>query len=105
LYHALGFIAERMSLGVAIFVCAMLGTVRPRLAVRWALLAVAIVFFGFLYSDERAVNGFDDRMENLVARAPSQATGGQAGNGPHDAPSTFARRVRATARDRFAPHL
>jgi len=68
-YHALGFIAERMSLGVAVFVCALLGTVRPRMPVRWALLAVAIVFFGFLYRDERAVNGFEDRMQNLVAQS------------------------------------
>jgi hypothetical protein len=74
-YHALGFIAERMSLGVAVFVCAMLGTVRPRMPVRWALLAVAIVFFGFLYSDERALNGFEDRMQNLVAHAPSLRPG------------------------------
>jgi hypothetical protein len=69
LYHALGFIAERMSLGVAIFVCALLGTVRPRMPVRWAQVALAIVFFGFLYSDERVLNGFEDRMQNLVAQA------------------------------------
>jgi hypothetical protein len=68
LYQALGYIAERMSLGVAIFVCALLGAVRPRRPVRFALVAVAVVFFGFLYSDERVVNGFEDRMQNLVAR-------------------------------------
>lgn len=71
-YHALGFIAERMSLGVAVCVCALLGTVRPRTPIRWALVVVAIVFFGFLYSDERTLNGFEDRMQNLVALAPSQ---------------------------------
>jgi hypothetical protein len=95
LYHALGFIAERMSLGVAVFVCALLGTVRPRRPVRWALLAVAIVFFGFLYSDERVLNGFEDRMQNLVAHAPSQPTGGL---GANDAPSALGSRVRAAAR-------
>jgi hypothetical protein len=68
-YHALGFIAERMSLGVAVCVCALLGTVQPRRMVRWAPLAVAIVFFGFLYCDERRLNGFEDRMQNLTAHA------------------------------------
>jgi hypothetical protein len=67
-YHALGFLAERMSLGVAVCVCALLGTVRPRLLERWALVVVAIVFFGFLYRDERTLNGFEDRMEDLVAQ-------------------------------------
>ena len=69
-YHALGFVAERMSLGVAVCVCALLGTVQARTPVRWAMVVVAIVFFSFLYSDERRVNGFEDRMENLVAHAP-----------------------------------
>jgi hypothetical protein len=74
-YHALGFIAERMSLGVAVCVCALLGAVRPRRAVRWALVVVAICFFGFLYTDERALNGFEDRMQNLIAQAPSPVGG------------------------------
>jgi hypothetical protein len=69
-YHALGFVAERMSLGVAVCVCALLGTVRPRTPIRWAMVVVAVVFFSFLYRDERMVNGFEDRMENLVAHAP-----------------------------------
>jgi len=66
-YHALSFLAERMSLGVAVCVCAMLGAVRPRVTEKWALVAVAILFFGFLYRDERILNGFADRMENLTA--------------------------------------
>ncbi len=72
-YHALGFIAERMSLGVAVCVCALLGTVKPRAVVRWALVVVAIVFFGFLYYDERKLNGFGDRMQNLTALAPPES--------------------------------
>ncbi|HLK64057.1 MAG TPA: hypothetical protein VKU19_11490 [Bryobacteraceae bacterium] len=68
-YQALGYIAERMSLGVAVCVCALLGAVKPRVTVRWAMVAIAVVFFGFLYSDERSVNGFEDRMQNLVAHS------------------------------------
>jgi hypothetical protein len=68
--NALSFIAERMSLGVAICVCAMLGTVRPRLLERWALVVVSILFFCFVYVDERALNSFEDRMEDVVSQLP-----------------------------------
>jgi hypothetical protein len=69
--NALSYIAERMSLGVAVCVCAMLGTVQPRISERWALAAVALVFFGFVYVDERALNSFEDRMEYVVAQLPA----------------------------------
>jgi hypothetical protein len=68
--HALSYIAERMSLGVAVCVCAMLGAVRPRLLERCALIAVSVVFFGFIYADERALNRFEDRMQDVVAQLP-----------------------------------
>ncbi|HYW47722.1 MAG TPA: hypothetical protein VE959_32940 [Bryobacteraceae bacterium] len=71
--HALSYIAERMSLGVAVCICALLGTVRPRRLERYALVAVAFAFFGFVYSDERALNSFEDRMEDVVTQlAPGQ---------------------------------
>ena len=69
--HALAFIAERMSLGVGICVCALLGAARPRAFERWAIAAVALMFFVFLYHDERALNAFEDRMEGAVAHLPS----------------------------------
>ncbi len=68
--NALSYIAERMSLGVAICVCAMLGTVRPRTLERWALVAVSVLFFAFVYVDERALNAFEDRMEDVVSQLP-----------------------------------
>jgi hypothetical protein len=68
--HVLGFIAERMSLGVAVCVCALLATVQPRVIERYALLVVAIVFFGFVYRDERALNAFEDRMQDVVSALP-----------------------------------
>jgi hypothetical protein len=67
-HHALVYIAERMSLGVGICVCAMLGSARPRAFVRYAMVAVAALFFGFLYRDERVLNAFEDRMQDTVAQ-------------------------------------
>jgi hypothetical protein len=58
-----------MSLGVAVCVCALLAAVTPRLVERYALVAVAILFFGLVYRDERALNAFEDRMEDVVSAA------------------------------------
>ena len=69
LNHALVYIAERMSLGVAICVCAFLGPVQPHRRVRVGLLLVALVFFGFLYGDERKLNSYQDRQQDTVAQA------------------------------------
>jgi hypothetical protein len=72
-HHTLAFIAERMSLGVGVCVCALLGAARPKRLEMYALVLVAIVFFGFLYRDERALNSFEDRMQDTVAKlSPGQ---------------------------------
>jgi hypothetical protein len=68
--HWLGYIGERMSLGVAICVCALLATVPPRMAERYALVLVAMVFFGFVYRDERALNALEDRMQDVISTVP-----------------------------------
>jgi hypothetical protein len=65
--HSLSYIAERMSLGVAVCVCALLAAAPTRLVERWALVAVAVVFFGFVYRDERALNAFEDRMQDVIS--------------------------------------
>jgi hypothetical protein len=36
---------------------------------RCALVAVALIFFGFLYRDERALNALEDRMQGAVAQS------------------------------------
>jgi hypothetical protein len=69
--HTLTFIAERMSLGVGICVCALLGGSLPRTFEKYALIAVALVFFSFLFRDERALNSFEDRMQDTVAQIPA----------------------------------
>ena len=35
---------------------------------RYGLVLLAVVFFGFLFRDERSLNSFEDRMEDTVAR-------------------------------------
>jgi hypothetical protein len=67
-HHTLVYISERMSLGVGICVCALLAGAQPRPLVRYAVLLVALAFFGFLYRDERALNSFEDRMQDTVAQ-------------------------------------
>ena len=68
--HTLAFIAERMSLGVGICFCALLAGARPRRFERGAIIAIALIFFAFLYRDERALNSFEDRMQDTVAKLP-----------------------------------
>jgi hypothetical protein len=64
------FIADRMSLPAGVCVLAMLATVRLRPAERYGLIAVAAVFFGFLYRDTRILNTFEDRLQAAVAQLP-----------------------------------
>jgi len=69
--HALVYIAERMSLGVGICFSALLAGARPRRFERGAILAIAALFFAFLYRDEHALNAFEDRMQDAVATLPA----------------------------------
>ena len=68
-HHALAYVAERMALGVGVCVCALLGAARPRMLERYALMVVALIFFGFLYRDERAMNALEDRMQGAVTQS------------------------------------
>ena len=68
--HALAFIAERMSLGVGVCVCALLACAAPRRFEQRAMIAVAALFFAFLFHDERAINAFESRMDRAVAALP-----------------------------------
>jgi hypothetical protein len=70
-HHTLVYIAERMSLGVGICVCAMLSAARPRLFQRYAMGLVALVFFGFLYRDEKILNALEDRMDGVISKLPA----------------------------------
>lgn len=69
--HSLVYIAERMSLGVGIAVCALLAAARPRALDKWAMAVVTAVFFVFLFTDEQALNRFEDRMAGAVSSLPA----------------------------------
>jgi len=68
--HALVYIAERMSLAVGICLCALLAAAPMRAYHRCTMGVVALLFFGFLYRDEGALNAFEDRMTRLVSQLP-----------------------------------
>jgi hypothetical protein len=70
-HHTLVYIAERMSLGVGICVCALLASARPHVFQRYALTVVAVVFFGFLYRDEKILNVLEDRMDSVISQLPA----------------------------------
>lgn len=66
----LDYIAERMSLAGAVLFCALAASVRlPRPLVA-AMAAIAVVFFGLSYADERALNEVETEMQRLVAQLP-----------------------------------
>ncbi len=63
--HALVYIAERMSLTAAVLACAVVATLGPGRS-RLVLPLIALVFFAFLYRDERSLNRFEDRLDEVV---------------------------------------
>jgi hypothetical protein len=67
----LAYIPERMSLAVAVSACALLAAAPLRRADRHALLVLALVFFAFLYRDERKINGLEERVQNAVSALPA----------------------------------
>ena len=68
--HALVYIPQRMSLAVGVSLCALLAGAPMRAYYRYAMAVVALLFFGFLYRDEGALNAFEDRMTRLVSQLP-----------------------------------
>jgi hypothetical protein len=71
--YTLNVMAERMSLGTAVMFCGMAASVRPRRAEIAAMVAIAALFFGFVYADERGLN----QVETEMARVVAQITPGQ----------------------------
>jgi hypothetical protein len=67
--HNLVYLAERMSLGVGICVCALLASAIPKVYQRCAMAVLAAVFFSFLFRDERALNSVDERMNDVISQA------------------------------------
>lgn len=67
---ALDFVAERMSLAGAVLFCALIASVRLPKPLVGAMAAIAVVFFGLSYRDERALNQVETQMERVVAQLP-----------------------------------
>jgi len=71
LYHtSLDFLPERMSLPVAVLFCGLLASVRLPRPLVGAMAAIAVVFFGLSYRDERALNQIETQMARAVAQLP-----------------------------------
>ena len=66
--HALVYVSERMSLPARLMLCVVLAYARVRRADILALLAVCVVFFGFLYADNSVENRKEDQVQALIQR-------------------------------------
>jgi hypothetical protein len=71
--HALGFIAERMSLAIAVCACGLAAAARLRSGGSALIVALTAAFFVCLYVDQRAVNRIEERLERAVSRLPAGA--------------------------------
>ena len=69
-HHGLVYIAERMSLALGICLCALLAGAPPRRFQRGAIVAIAVLFFAFLFHDEHALNSFEDNVRDTVSTLP-----------------------------------
>ncbi|HKW98827.1 MAG TPA: hypothetical protein VJN43_13905, partial [Bryobacteraceae bacterium] len=72
-HHALGFINDRISLFVAILVCALLGEVEAQKWQKAACAGLAVLFFSFLYVDTRALNRIEVAAEARISELPANA--------------------------------
>jgi hypothetical protein len=66
----LDFIAERMSLAGAVLFCGLAASVRLPKPLVGAMAALALVYFGLSYADDRALNRVEREMEQVVATLP-----------------------------------
>jgi hypothetical protein len=69
-HHSLVFIPQRMSLASAVLACGVLGGIPHRPFERNLSIALMLVFFAFLYRDERALNGLEARLAAAVDPLP-----------------------------------
>jgi hypothetical protein len=69
--HSLAFIAERMSLAAGVSMCALLAGARPSAPQKYGYMVIALLFFVFLFHDERALNRLEDRIDALAAQLPA----------------------------------
>jgi len=68
--QSFGFIAERLSLGAGLSMCALLVAAHTGRLVKVALAAIALLFFGFLYTDDRTLNHREDQLDAALSALP-----------------------------------
>jgi hypothetical protein len=66
----LGFIAERLSLAAGLLICAVLAAAPTTRPIKVALVLVALLFFAFLYTDQRELNRMEDKLDAVVNALP-----------------------------------
>lgn len=69
----LNYITERLSLLTAVMVCAVLGAAGMNHLIKAALVSTAILFFAFVYLDQRDLNTMEDRLDAALSRLPAGA--------------------------------
>jgi hypothetical protein len=67
----LGFIAERLSLTAGLMICTVLAAAPSLRLARVGLVAVAVLFFGLLYTDDRELNHKEDQLDAALSGLPS----------------------------------
>ncbi|MFN7997667.1 MAG: hypothetical protein U0Q18_28875 [Bryobacteraceae bacterium] len=70
MHGTINILTERMSLATGVMLCALVAGVRPRRGEMAILAVVTTVFFGCVFADERAFNGFETELERVVAQIP-----------------------------------
>jgi hypothetical protein len=68
--HALAYISQRMSLLLAVLLCAGLAAEQNYKRAAAVCSGFALIFFSFLYVDSRALNSLEGEMESLLSEAP-----------------------------------
>jgi hypothetical protein len=66
----LGYIAQRLSLAAGLMLCAALASAPAPKFAKLALVSVALLFFGLLYTDEHALNRMEDTLDTVVDQLP-----------------------------------
>jgi hypothetical protein len=70
-FHQMGFLTERLTSVSAIFICCLLGAMKPQ---KWHLIGFAIIaalFFFFLYNDTSAINRMEEALDLKVRELPA----------------------------------
>jgi len=72
-HHPLAYITERMSLALAVCLCALAAPATRRAWQEYAAAAVALLFFALLYPAEAALNQFEDAEAAVLSGLPQGA--------------------------------